>query len=52
MPLGTTLITGGAGNLARQLSADLSEAGHRVVLVDLPPSAAGPCSASVPSPCS
>ena len=38
MPLGTTLITGGAGNLARQLSADLAEAGHRVVLVDLPPS--------------
>ena len=41
MPLGTTLITGGAGNLARQLSADLAEAGHRVVLVDLPPSAPG-----------
>ncbi|HAA60974.1 MAG TPA: 3-oxoacyl-ACP reductase, partial [Planctomycetaceae bacterium] len=38
MSLGTTLITGGAGNLARQLSTDLAEAGHRVVLVDLPPS--------------
>jgi len=38
MPLGTTLITGGAGNLARQLAAELAGAGHRVVLVDLPPS--------------
>jgi len=33
----TILITGGAGNLARQLTDELAEAGHRVVLVDLPP---------------
>ena len=41
MPLGTTLITGGAGNLARQLSADLAEAGHRVVLQWRPPAPLG-----------
>lgn len=33
----TILITGGAGNLARQLTDELAAAGHRIVLVDLPP---------------
>jgi threonine 3-dehydrogenase len=37
----TILITGGAGNLARQLTDELAEAGHRVVLVDLPPADPG-----------
>jgi threonine 3-dehydrogenase len=37
----TILITGGAGNLARQLTDELVAAGHRVVLVDLPPPAPG-----------
>lgn len=32
----TILITGGAGNLARQLTDDLLNEGHRVVLADLP----------------
>jgi threonine 3-dehydrogenase len=35
----TILITGGAGNLARQLSDEFASAGHNVVLADLPPAA-------------
>ncbi|MDP7274451.1 MAG: NAD-dependent epimerase/dehydratase family protein [Planctomycetaceae bacterium] len=37
MPFETVLITGGAGNLARQLTGDWLQEGHRIVLVDLPP---------------